>query len=332
MASEACRNNRKIIYGSGENRSTTSNFQRHLETRHFINNPSSSKKLEARDNFSIEVEKFKSSVLFQEDQTFFAEIFWAFLTIICYIPFNFVEKVYPRIFFEIFGGYIQKLSTKRLKHRIYEIYSSVHHEVCSALNGITKLKRIALSVDKWKCKTSNQNYIGIRIFFVNDEFQFNSFLLSIRHFSPSEHDRYSKKNNLAFLLLRWVLQVLGEFGIEEYHLFSATTDAGSDIKSMILNNLGIAWEWCIAHLINRAVIFSFNSSKLTNLIQIIKSIINECSNTEILGNFFRSRTNDKKLINFQSQRFMNVYDCIVRLIELWDATILFYEKNRKFIL
>ena len=286
MASEMCRSELCIVYGSGKCRKTTSNFQRHLESNHGIMNPNSAKKKSKSDHFSSMINDFKNSYLFKKDLEFFAEIFWAYLTIICYIPLNFVEKLYPRIFFEVFNGTIKNLSTKRLKHRIYEIYSTVHHEVCSALNGIKKKNRIALSVDKWKCKSSGQNYIGTRIFFVDDEFNFKSFLLSIRNFNPTESQRFSRKNNLSSLLLRWVLQVLGEFGIEEYHLFSATTDAGSDVKSMIINNMSLKWEWCISHMINRAVIYAFNSEKLVDLITNIQSVNSICSNIENLGDFF----------------------------------------------
>ena len=51
------------------------------------------------------------------------------------------------------------------------------------------------------------------------------------------------------VVLKWVLQVLGQFGMRAEDVAGAVTDAGVDVRGAIA--AAFPWEWCVPHLLNR---------------------------------------------------------------------------------
>lgn len=54
--------------------------------------------------------------------------------------------------------------------------------------------------------------------------------------------------------------MLKEFGLDWSMVASVVTDSGSDITFAFSNIPGVLREWCIAHLLNRAIIDAFGLS------------------------------------------------------------------------
>lgn len=50
----------------------------------------------------------------------------------------------------------------------------------------------------------------------------------------------------------WLRQVMGQHGVADSDVGAAVTDAGADARRGVI--LAYDWEWCIAHLLNRATI------------------------------------------------------------------------------
>ena len=76
-------------------------------------------------------------------------------------------------------------------------------------------------------------------------------LLSIRHFNPD-----SLLDNLmsaSEVLLHWVKGILHEFGLSSDDFYSATTDAGPEVKCMVSKLMRLEWEWCVSHLITNGI-------------------------------------------------------------------------------
>lgn len=58
----------------------------------------------------------------------------------------------------------------------------------------------------------------------------------------------------------WSGQVLEEWGFDWKDVLGAVTDSGSDVKFAFGHTPGIFREWCIPHLLNRAIIEGFGLS------------------------------------------------------------------------
>lgn len=115
----------------------------------------------------------------------------------------------------------------------------------------TDLPIINLAVYEWMCKLLRQRFIAVRIRYVDSEFELVSILLSLRHFDRTTESE-SMMTSLG-ILHDWVKSVLNEFGISTPDIFSATTDAGSDVRNMCESFMGVEWEWCLPHLSTNAI-------------------------------------------------------------------------------
>lgn len=108
-----------------------------------------------------------------------------------------------------------------------------------------------LVVHEWYGKQLRQRYIAVKVRFIDAEFEMVSVVLSIRHFDRSmASDELTRASEG---LLDWVKGVLKEYNIDISQVYSATTDAGSDVRYMCETLMGVEWEWCIPHLLTNAI-------------------------------------------------------------------------------
>lgn len=63
-----------------------------------------------------------------------------------------------------------------------------------------------------------------------------------------------KDDRLSALLEMYLTSVLKEYGLNMSTLFSATSDAGSDVKRLCQVLLPWLWGWCLCHMINCALV------------------------------------------------------------------------------
>lgn len=59
-----------------------------------------------------------------------------------------------------------------------------------------------------------------------------------------------ESNRLSDLLQDYLESVLKEYDLDVSMLFSATSDAGSDVKRLCDILLPGLWEWCVCHMLN----------------------------------------------------------------------------------
>jgi hypothetical protein len=77
-------------------------------------------------------------------------------------------------------------------------------------------------------------------------------------FDDTLHQRRNELN--CSLLADWASGILLEFGINVgRHVLATTSDSGSDVKRALEKVLGIYREWCVSHLIHRALVDAFGA-------------------------------------------------------------------------
>ncbi|CAN0350280.1 unnamed protein product [Ascophyllum nodosum] len=142
-----------------------------------------------------------------------------------------------------------------VKHYLVEVYkatvSSFSHRLQSAVAGAGG-PALHANFDLWTSQTSNEKYIGLRLFWCTTKFVLDSALIAVKLFQPAAE--LSESTQLSDVLLIWVEEVLKEFGLSTSNLFGTVTDAGSDVKRLCLEVLSSEWEWCFPHMLNCALV------------------------------------------------------------------------------
>lgn len=73
-------------------------------------------------------------------------------------------------------------------------------------------------------------------------------MLALKLFRP--HQSFNKHS--GDVVFKWMVQVLAQHGVGQDDIAGGVTDAGSDVRSGVES--AWPWEWCIAHLLNRATV------------------------------------------------------------------------------
>ncbi|KAG1690565.1 hypothetical protein DVH05_028068 [Phytophthora capsici] len=100
------------------------------------------------------------------------------------------------------------INAAKVTRAIIELYSSTRIEIMSVL-GDSKLGSFGNYVimsDFWMCKITHKKYMGVRVYFVDSNWEFRSILLGVRRFSPSYEDR---ETGIQGPYKAWTLQLLG---------------------------------------------------------------------------------------------------------------------------
>ncbi|CAM9556615.1 unnamed protein product, partial [Ectocarpus sp. 6 AP-2014] len=109
-----------------------------------------------------------------------------------------------------------------------------------------------LNLDLWVDKFSSLKYMGVRLFYVDRSWRLRSRLLAVRQFNPTTE--MLESNRLSDLLQDYLKSVLEEYDLNVSMIFSATSDAGSDVKRLCDVLLPGLWEWCVCHMLNCALV------------------------------------------------------------------------------
>lgn len=233
---------------------SSSNAVKHLKG-HGIESERSKSMSASKIKHVAAINEMKQSKLYYEDETRAFEFAYTIMAVRNLLPHCLVESSGFRFFAEIVAKPSLNLHmhAKMVNTRIVELYHSIKTLMIEKIRTDchdTKLPMMHLLVDEWSCKQLKQRFIAIRVSYINEYFEPVSMMLSVRHFDRSlmTEDFISASH----LLKDWTLSVLREFGIDQNMLFSATTDAGPDVRCMTSKLMGLEWEWCAAHLLANA--------------------------------------------------------------------------------
>lgn len=133
----------------------------------------------------------------------------------------------------------------------------------------------------------------------------------------------------------WLLLMLSDFRLSPKDFYSATTDAGSDVKAMMTSELELRWRWCTAHLMSAAtkmacgIVGDKSKSKnppLTEPIAKMPKTVCDVKSVQVMRSLFPflaknledddqpEDSNTTKLLDFKSHRFMVLTNVIRRIL------------------
>ncbi|CAM9934019.1 unnamed protein product, partial [Sphacelaria rigidula] len=156
-----------------------------------------------------------------------------------------------RQFFELacVAEFPTALNPKQVKSLVTEIYaatvSKLRQSLATATNGAGG-PIVHANFDLGTSRTSNEKYLGVRVFWMPQAFKLHTALLAVNLFRPAPE--LSDESRLSDVLLLWVRGVLSEYDLGDSDLFSTVTDGGSDVRRLCVKVMTASWEWCIPHI------------------------------------------------------------------------------------
>ncbi|CAM9153034.1 unnamed protein product, partial [Hapterophycus canaliculatus] len=135
---------------------------------------------------------------------------------------------------------------------MYDAAKNVRKKKIMKMKAFSPLPWLHINVDLWTSRTSGVKYIGVRGFWMTEDFNLETALFAVKEFKPGREVSDERAST--------TYQVLEENGLEPDDVIGAVCDGGSDIKCAFNNVDNIFFEWCLAHQLNRAIIDGFGLS------------------------------------------------------------------------
>ncbi|GMF48831.1 unnamed protein product [Phytophthora fragariaefolia] len=189
-------------------------------------------------------------------------------------------------------------------------------------------------LSSWSSKTQKgTKYIGVRFYFIDKNWKFQSILLGTRHDKPMYGERSDGSRGS---LKRWIMELLKDFGLSAKDLFASTSDAGPHVKWMTRRDLALKWEWCVPHVTNAATKSAFGivpqrqnpkNPEATDLIFRIARTTYTIRSNSSMGSLFRelcemanngNNSKSTELVEHKDHRFMGLAKVIRHLLEKWE--------------
>ncbi|EGZ10456.1 hypothetical protein PHYSODRAFT_337267 [Phytophthora sojae] len=233
------------------------------------------------------------------------------------------------------------VNRQTITHAVEELYASGVVEMTHVIrvNRIPGVKFFTMVTDFWTCKTLGMKFVGLRLYYIDNDWKFGSILLGTRHFKPLYGER---DQGIREPYARWLKQILGDFGLTTADFFGATTDGGPDVKWMMESGLRLQWEWCWPHLTNAATKEAFGMTGdrnpgMRSLLSKVTVTIYQVRSVEVMGSLYAELVDalgvgkEWKLVDYKPHRFMGLTQVFRRIVKHWDVFELWYEeRTRKF--
>jgi hypothetical protein len=136
-----------------------------------------------------------------------------------------------------------------ITHSVVELYVSAKREMPRFMDGnrLKGVKSLVMVADFWTAKCPGTKFLGLRVYFVDEQWKLVSVLLGIRHI---QHLYGERDGGIRGTFKRWILQTIGDFGLTIANFFGSTMDGGADVQHLMRSNLELSWERCMPHLTN----------------------------------------------------------------------------------
>lgn len=320
----------------------TTNVARHLK-KHSILSERSQTMSANKEKRRREAHDFEESMLFKKNFLLASEYVTTMLIIRCLLPQCFVDSPGFRFFAQMNckPTMNQRFHSGLVFDRIVDIFVALKLTSKKIIARVKKSAIIAmfhLLIDEWWCKLLRRRFIAIRIRFIDENFNLVTILLSIRHYNRSLVS--GEITQASIILLHWIKGVLAEFGLVVEDFSSATTDAGPDVKYVVVVLMKLSWEWCIAHMLTNSVKESCGWMKnrnqiqqeVKNIIKVANSMIARIKNSKnALSSFrhicLRRIGREIELKSYLEIRFIGVMVTLQRLVDVWECLIELYETH-----
>jgi hypothetical protein len=224
MADEPCRQSSDslILLSAGR----TSKATKHLRAIHKI----TSNKTEAEQNKKRvredEIEHLRSSAMYDTNPQRLRLLLETIRIINNNLPLRVGEYPKSRVIeaITVREGMQGPLNATRVSHAITELYSSTKREVVRYLqeSRMEKCPNLSIMADFWTCKVTHRKFLGVRVYFVDRDWEFKSVLLETREFKPKYEDR---EGGISGPFKGWMQQLLDDFDLDFDHFYGPTSDA-----------------------------------------------------------------------------------------------------------
>jgi hypothetical protein len=170
--------------------------------------------------FIGQVHSLVHSTEFSNDKNRVKSITWVKNCVIFhFLPFDFCTHSIIRSTFDVISEGVrvmpyESLHPKAIRHMIVEIYSALKTVIVDILEKYVKdmpVPNVHFTVDKVKSKVSSDNYLGLRVYFLDRLGQFRSINLSIKEFTPTSA---VNANEASKVLQTWLKFSVSEFKLD----------------------------------------------------------------------------------------------------------------------
>ncbi|KAJ8525824.1 hypothetical protein ON010_g15289 [Phytophthora cinnamomi] len=233
-----------------------------------------------------------------------------------------------------------EITTKQVKEAIVELYSSTRMEITNYLQENREdYPNFTLVADFWTCKTTQDKFLGLRVYLVDKAWQYKSILLGTGEFNPAYGDR---DGGILKPFKAWLKHMLVDFSLATSDFYGATSDSGGDVKSMLSKELNLHWEWCFAHMAHAATKSSCGvngaasaaaNPEMADLISRLVRTIFQVKAVSVTGSLFAELCKSKtkgastRLVGYSTSHFLSMTRSLERVLERWPAITAWYEER-----
>ncbi|KAF1313579.1 hypothetical protein FI667_g17207, partial [Globisporangium splendens] len=210
LASQHCHDNWAVIpLYSGR----TSNATKHLKDAHNITSDKTQAEAAKKRTREDEMEDLKSSVMFRDDPARLRLLLETRRIVLNSLPFRAGEYCDSMLTNDLIvkDQFRTVINAKTVMHSIIEMYAAVKREIKQRLRKSVQdgAKSLTMVADFWTCKPQHAKYLGVRVYFVDEKWKFNSVVLGTRRFNPAYGDREA---GIRRPFKRWIADMLSDFG------------------------------------------------------------------------------------------------------------------------
>ncbi|GMF34111.1 unnamed protein product [Phytophthora fragariaefolia] len=291
---------------------------KHLQKIHNVGSPNTGTAIVKKRKHDHDYSHLSLSVLYSNNPTWLRVLMTTLMIINHNLAFRVVEYEEARLMQALhYKDEIKAtITTKQVKEAIVELF--------------------------WTCKTTQDKFLGFRVYLVDKAWQFQSILLGTRKFNPAHGDR---DGGIEKPFKGWLKHMLENFSLATTDIYGATSDSGGDVKAMLCKELNLQWEWCFAHMTHAATKSSCGvngaaraaaNPAMAHLISRMVRPIFQVKVVSVTGNLFvelcKSKTKgaSTRLLGYSMSRFMSLTRSLERVLEKWPViTAWCDERTRK---
>ena len=343
LADDACRHSPDGIYLLSVGK--TSKATRHLRIVHDVVSDKTSSEIANKRKREGQIQALLASSIYKNNPQRLSVLLETVNIVFNNLPLHSVESIEARL---IEGLRVRDemkvvLNAEVVSNAIVELYASTRREIESTIEDarMPGFGNFVLMADFWTCKTTSNKFLGVRVYFVDQEWQLKSVLLGTRLFRPAFQDR---DGGIQKPFRAWLQLLLEDFGLKESDFVAGISDGGSDVKSMMTTNLKLRWEWCMAHMAHAAtkaacgMVDNISNSKnpeLTMLIAQAKKTIYQVKHVEKAGDLFEklcqrmTKDGSSRLLDYSSSRFLSITSSIKRVLDKWAPLEVWYTERKR---
>uniref|UniRef100_K3WLT6 HAT C-terminal dimerisation domain-containing protein n=1 Tax=Globisporangium ultimum (strain ATCC 200006 / CBS 805.95 / DAOM BR144) TaxID=431595 RepID=K3WLT6_GLOUD len=343
LASAKCREQRIYTHLSA---GKTSKATKHLKDAHGISTETSAAAYERSEKANRKRRRCEDSDLLRNSDLFYDDpgrIFVLLQTLrivnstLPYSHGEYPESLVLRDLAATATTPLPAFNAKVAAHCMVELFASARQEIvdyvgANRLSSNVKSLSIAASIWSSSKMSKDTKILGLRLYFVNKQWEIKSVLLGTR-FVPSSSCAIESFH-------KWMLHVLRDFGLQPSDLLHATTHGRKHEVKWAINSLSLPWNWCVLDLSNGAITKACGmvndatqseNLPMTQLIGRLAITVYQVKHEPVLSVLFAHLCEwlgngiGEQLLDYQTHRFVGFTAFLQRVLEHWDALETWYD-------